>query len=216
MAFSAAFLRRIEKYDPCLSSIREKLQHLQDMGETITLASVEAEGIRELEQKLRKRLPDEYSSFLFHIGAGMVGRYAVYSPWEVWDRYRHYCKVEKYFANRYVEVASFRDLTLEAVQQKVANMYPKTEGFVTVGVKSLVKAAIPVVDRGCIGMNMLVIRGSVAGTVWNTACENIYAATTQVDAMDNLSSLQTRTFIPWMEKWLTSHINFLQVRKEKL
>lgn len=211
--WNPALYRRLQAGTKRFAAIREKLQVLHELGGTVSLVPVEAAEILQLERRLRKCLPAEYVSFLFHIGTGRAGRYAVFSPREVWDRYRHFCSLEKYFNRRYAEIASFEDLTIELVRRKAVEMMPGFAGFVTVGVKSLAAAAIPVVDRGCVGMNMLVFRGPAAGTVWNTACERIYSTTPQVSAMKQPFPQQTLTFIPWMEAWLDSQI---ELRKDKV
>lgn len=198
--------------------IQQKLEALREMGEAVLLRPVKLEEIKELERKLRKRLPEEYVSFLVHIGSGYVGRYRspIYSPDEVWSEYKHFCKLEKTYRHYHVKVPSFKDLTLERLKEEAALLPPESSGYVTVSIGQLAEGAIPVVSGGCAGMNMLIIRGKETGSMWNTACEGPYVTSPQIGPMKYPFNLETLSFIPWIESWLEEKIKLCQIiQREK-
>lgn len=201
----STFLRRVKIYEDRFELITKRCEELKQLGINFTLKPVPVASILELERKLRKKLPDEYAAFLYYIGSGKIS-YKFYSPAEVWEEYIHFKNIERHHSNRYVQIENFKQLKREQFEETSG----KNQTWLAI--QKIKDGAMPIMEMGCIGSVMMTLRGEMAGTVWEVACEGRYTISLEKPPFaEEDEEFQPLTFIPWMEDKLKRELKFKQL-----
>ncbi|WP_160689049.1 hypothetical protein [Clostridium sp. C2-6-12] len=200
---------RIIRYQFKIETIRKLIQELQQFIGPIELEPVSAKAIFKLERRLKKKLSDEYIAFLYYIGSGRLD-YVFYNPQQVWEKYQHNCTLERY--NRKLSrLENVKVLTIKHLQDEINK---KSEGICITGCKD---GAIPIMDQGCIGTVLLIIRGELEETVWEGAYESFYFYPLKNPVFSTNEGLPfaTVSFLTWIEDYLKRRVHFYQIKKGK-
>jgi hypothetical protein len=194
--------RRIIRYQFKIESIRKLIQELKQYVDGVDLKPVTSEEIVELERSLKKKLSDEYIAFLYYIGSGRLD-YTFYHPRQVWERYQNNCTWERH--NRKSNL--LENVTLLSIKVLEEEIKKGSEG---IGIRECKNGAIPIMEQGCVGTVLLIIRGELAETVWEGANEGFYFYPLKNPVLSTHKDLPfaTASFLTWIEEYLKRSIQF--------